>query len=848
VFTGHSSAPATETLGRLTAGTGLGMIHVQPDPAQPATLTFESFSYGTNGLGGALTFLGERLGATAGPGVASVRFTTVPALVGGGGAAGSTTLSLVPFAFGGHSEATGFVTYGSNGIRPLDDSEYLDDSFAQNSNVRLTKAVVLSQPAFVNSLKLEPGAQLSGPGRIELGSGMIFAGKSGAVSLASSGLHLGGAKPLIFNAGELAIHATVSGAGAGFRKRGAGRLVLGASKTYAGPTVVEEGILRIENAGALGAAGSPNDGTTIRWRSSLELSGGIGVGAEVLTNEGRIRNLAGDNAWSGEVLILGDVHVDSGSLSFTGAVSGDLRKSGPGTLYIPGIPMRAHRGPNVSGGTLVLTGTGSAATQGFPGSGGLTVSNSRVLFAPAGSGSDVSHSLGTIDGIIYRGAATIGLARGAQNSLTIHSSAGGPPYYSASRYPGDTLLFAPSSGELGAGENVKFHTAPTLAYGLYSPAVLLQRADADASAAFLSYSSNAGLVRATPSASTDLQTAGSTAVFVATAPQSLNSPAAVLALANHGQTIDLRGHTLTIGGYNGYPVPPSGLILNGGTITGGALNFIGGEALIYTSRANATITSHVGCESATFSDLTLSGPGTLTLAGTSNFGDVRVTSGALELHGTLSGNLRLQRTARLTGTGRITGALVGGQISPGTGGAGILTAGTLDYFDRDAGFAHLGYPSFAFELGKTGLPDFGARTDSGNDLLRLTSAGYWSPLWSAVVDVYFNTGEALQLDDTFYGGFYMDSSADFRSRIKDATYRYYEVDPQGLFEFEGQSYSLVDDYAFQMSTVPQVADFGSGAVNGYIMELRVIPEPSSAALLSFTLAGLASLRWRARRA
>src|SRR5206468_5197079 len=62
-------------------------------------------------------------------------------LSGGGGAAGTTSISIVPFAYADQMSSTpyGFVTYDSNGIRPLASNEYATTfSNAVNpENVRL---------------------------------------------------------------------------------------------------------------------------------------------------------------------------------------------------------------------------------------------------------------------------------------------------------------------------------------------------------------------------------------------------------------------------------------------------------------------------------------------------------------------------------------------------------------------------------------------------------------------------------------------------------------------------------------------------------------------------------------
>jgi fibronectin-binding autotransporter adhesin len=70
-------------------------------------------------------------------------------------------------------------------------------------------------------------------------------------------------------------------------KAGAGTLTLSGVNTYAGPTTITEGILKVGNATALGAQTSATNGTTVSSGASLDLGGtATGVAAERLTVSG----------------------------------------------------------------------------------------------------------------------------------------------------------------------------------------------------------------------------------------------------------------------------------------------------------------------------------------------------------------------------------------------------------------------------------------------------------------------------------------------------------------------------------------------------------------------------------
>ena len=114
----------------------------------------------------------------------------------------------------------------------------------------------------------------------------------------------------------------------GRTKLGGGTLFLSGSNSYSGATLVSEGVLRIANSLALGdVAGT----TTVSSGAALEVLGDISVEGETLTlngsgisSQGALRNISGNNSFSGPILLGSDVRIqsDSDRLTLSGGISG----------------------------------------------------------------------------------------------------------------------------------------------------------------------------------------------------------------------------------------------------------------------------------------------------------------------------------------------------------------------------------------------------------------------------------------------------------------------------------------------------------------------------------------------
>lgn len=181
-------------------------------------------------------------------------------------------------------------------------------------------------------------------------------------------------------AGNLIISGVISdlGPASGFNvtKEGAGQISFDAANTYRGTTLIQNGILEIRDAQALGTTdGSAATGTTINQSigkiGTLQINNAGTVVNERLViaspggGNGSIYNIAGDNEWTGNVilntnnnnfgvnqgtsLLVGQVTGETG----TGIVSGSgalLRKIGLGNLIFTSANI-------YTGGTGIIAGT-----------------------------------------------------------------------------------------------------------------------------------------------------------------------------------------------------------------------------------------------------------------------------------------------------------------------------------------------------------------------------------------------------------------------------------------------------------------------------------------------------------
>ena len=224
--TGNATTASAETAGALTLANGISTVNVTPGTAG-SSLNFASLAR----QNGALLFVrGTNLGATPGAGNSTITAGTSPTLIGGGGAAGSTTISIVPTVIGNltasttatntvaNSVSSGFVTYDpTNGFRPLATAEYATAlGVNATDNVRLTAATAATAGMTENSVLFAPAAAATLPGgpiNVTSGAFMYSPTTGTGAGTVSAGLNFGTAEGVITATNPLTVSGVITGSG-----------------------------------------------------------------------------------------------------------------------------------------------------------------------------------------------------------------------------------------------------------------------------------------------------------------------------------------------------------------------------------------------------------------------------------------------------------------------------------------------------------------------------------------------------------------------------------------------------------------------------------------------------------
>jgi fibronectin-binding autotransporter adhesin len=387
----------------------LSVFTVTPNAAQPASLTLGSFAGGSNNT---QHYRGTSLGAAPGNGVANIYLTAAPALVGGGGAAGTTNISIIPTAVGSiassgsGSTGTDLVTYGATGVRPLSKAagEYATLAAANpTDNVLVDTTTATSGSKTMNALVLggataTPLTQTGTDVQTVTSGTVVFAGS--AFPQHTFDLNFGAARGLfnVTNNGPT-YNGRVSGSG-GLLLTGSG-ITLGGASTFSGPvtvanggTVTLVGDVLANAPGPLGSSSDPiiiepgNLGATIGLPNvpapTITIgrdiiargngSGGASISNSVLGN--------GTVTVNGTITLERQLNVSASPFSANGVMQGTGRLSVGGTTLL-------NTANTYSGGTILTTGRVYAGNDNAFGTG-------TIYFSATGTGAGGTGTIGAV--------------------------------------------------------------------------------------------------------------------------------------------------------------------------------------------------------------------------------------------------------------------------------------------------------------------------------------------------------------------------------------------------------------------------------------------------------------------
>jgi fibronectin-binding autotransporter adhesin len=386
-LTANATAATTETIGTLN-GDGWNIFQLTPQATSSATLTINNLVRQNRGT---FEFRGPNTGSTATTGIAApgtagsgnvilgqINGSAPSAALVGGGAIGSTRISIVPFMTSGPSESVGgttFLTYDpTNGLRALNTATEFATTLpaaaylsGATNNVRAAASQVLATPlAAANSLILAgSGVGIYGAGglvgQLTVTSGAVLAPFSGTANYLNVGqLSFAGREGLISADNPLVINSAVS--------NNTGLTISGTSRTFLlNPTNVIGGPLTL-NGGESGFQGSVtiNSQAQLGGATAINFNGGVlavsnlatGVADTISTpiNVGagggtiNVIPVGASTGGTAQVLNLTGAIIGSGPLFFNGA-SGNGAGSG-GTVILAGDASGFSGPVSVLGGVL----------------------------------------------------------------------------------------------------------------------------------------------------------------------------------------------------------------------------------------------------------------------------------------------------------------------------------------------------------------------------------------------------------------------------------------------------------------------------------------------------------------
>ncbi|MFA7285702.1 MAG: autotransporter-associated beta strand repeat-containing protein [Candidatus Paceibacterota bacterium] len=444
-FIGNSAGASSETTGALTLLTGHNTVTVTPGSGGSTTMTFASLS---RTAGATVLFRGTGLGTASAANISTLVFTATPTLTGGGGASGSTTVSVIKGAYGDSSlSGTGsdMVTYqGGTGLRLLNGAgfsgEYATNLSTANANVKLT-ASATATTTNTNSLILN-GFSVTDPG-VDTTLPIASASLAGNILINSANDIAGSNTTLGITTFELPILATSNGAitakigtatSGVLTLSGSGNVTLSAANLYNGLTYINGATLTYGVSNAISTGGVVVRGGLYDLNGNSDIIGSLSLTAAsvatasgTLTLGGDLTSIANGNFSSkitgnldlgfNRIFNIGDGLVDN-DLIVSAIVSGAFnvtKSTGTGVLVFSGD--NTYTGSTtISAGTLRLGANGGVTNTPL----GTTLGNTIV--SGASSALDLNgFTLGTAEPLTLTGALATGALQNTSSDSVTYS-------------------------------------------------------------------------------------------------------------------------------------------------------------------------------------------------------------------------------------------------------------------------------------------------------------------------------------------------------------------------------------------------------------------------------------------
>ncbi|MEQ1858297.1 MAG: autotransporter-associated beta strand repeat-containing protein [Chthoniobacteraceae bacterium] len=254
----------------------------------------------------------------------------------------------------------GIIKEGSRVLFLSGTNTYAGSTTINNGAISISSADGLGDGSATNTIAINNGGILQTTGAsVDLGVNRTISlgGSGGSLEVTGSNLLTA---PGVISGVDCAVLAKI----------GTGTLMLTGANNYDGTTSVLEGILNIQNSAALGTTVM---GTSVASGATLQLEGGITIGAEALTlsgngaagQNGALVNVSGTNEFGGPIMLgtTSTIASDSGMLSLTdaGTITGagfNLFLTGAGDGAIgSGIATTTGAVSKAGAGTWTLSGT-----------------------------------------------------------------------------------------------------------------------------------------------------------------------------------------------------------------------------------------------------------------------------------------------------------------------------------------------------------------------------------------------------------------------------------------------------------------------------------------------------------